>query len=158
MAKKLSSLEQEPQAEMLFNYFNEVSIISQLSSAMFEKTLPFGLTNAQFSVLNWFIRVDSEATPGRLATAFQVTAGAMTNTLQKLASKQLIKVEPDPNSGRKKRVTITEKGREQLEQSINCAMPMFSELLQQFDTTKMDSQLPLLREIRKTLDEMRYKK
>lgn len=158
MVKKLSSFDQEPQAEMLFNYFNEISIISQLSAAMFEKNLPFELTNAQFSVLNWFIRVDSEATPGRLATAFQVTAGAMTNTLQKLAAKQLIKVEPDPNSGRKKRVTITEKGRQQLEQAINCAMPMFGELLQQFDAAKIDSQLPLLREIRETLDEMRYKK
>ncbi|MFT4670889.1 MAG: DNA-binding MarR family transcriptional regulator [Pseudohongiellaceae bacterium] len=158
MAKKLSSFDQEPQAETLFNYFNEISIISQLSAAMFEKALPFGLTNAQFSVLNWFIRVDSEASPGRLATAFQVTAGAMTNTLQKLAAKQLIKVEPDPHSGRKKIVTITDKGRQQLEQAISSAMPLFTELSQQFDSAKIDSQLPLLREIRERLDEMRYEK
>ena len=59
MVKKLSSFDQEPQAETIFSYFNEISIISQLSAAMFEKALPFGLTNAQFSVLNWFIRVDS---------------------------------------------------------------------------------------------------
>jgi DNA-binding MarR family transcriptional regulator len=158
MAKKLSSFDQEPRADMLFSYFNEISIISQLSGAMFEKALPLGLTNAQFSVLNWFIRVDSEATPGRLATAFQVTAGAMTNTLQKLAAKQLIKVEPDPDSGRKKRVTITEKGRDQLEQAILCAMPIFDELLPLFDSAKIENQLPLLQEIRKTLDDMRYKK
>jgi len=158
MVKKLSSFDQEPQAETIFSYFNEISIISQLSAAMFEKALPFGLTNAQFSVLNWFIRVDSEASPGRLATAFQVTAGAMTNTLQKLAAKQLIKVEPDPHSGRKKVVTITEKGRQQLEQAISSAMPLFAELSQLFDTAKIDSQLPLLREVRETLDEMRYKK
>jgi len=158
MAKKLSSFDQEPQAETLFSYFNEISIISHLGAAMFEKALPFGLTNAQFSVLNWFIRVDSEASPGRLATAFQVTAGAMTNTLQKLAAKQLIKVEPDPHSGRKKVVTITEKGRQQLEQAISSAMPLFAELSQLFDTAKIDSQLPLLREVRETLDEMRYKK
>jgi DNA-binding MarR family transcriptional regulator len=158
MTKKLSSFDQEPRAEALFNYFNEISIISQLSGAMFEKALPLGLTNAQFSVLNWFLRVDSEATPGRLATAFQVTAGAMTNTLQKLATKQLIKVEPDPLSGRKKRVTITEKGRQQLEQAIMSTMPLFAELSQQLDAAKVDGQLPLLREIRETLDEMRYKK
>ncbi len=158
MSKTLSSFDQEPEAEVLFSYFNEISIISQLSGAMFEKGLPFGLTNAQFSVLNWFIKVDSEATPGRLATAFQVTAGAMTNTLKKLAAKQLIKVEPDPNSGRKKRVTITEKGRNQLEQAILCTMPVFVELLQLLDSAKIEKQLPLLQEIRKTLDEMRYKK
>jgi|TARA_B110000971_G_scaffold108284_1_gene110948 DNA-binding MarR family transcriptional regulator len=158
MSKTLSSFDQEPEAEVLFSYFNEISIISQLSGAMFEKGLPFGLTNAQFSVLNWFIKVDSEATPGRLATAFQVTAGAMTNTLKKLAAKQLIKVEPDPNSGRKKRVTITEKGRNQLEQAILCTMPVFGELLQLLDSAKIEKQLPLLQEIRKTLDEMRYKK
>jgi hypothetical protein len=47
MAKKLSSFDQEPGAAMLFSYFNEISIISQLSGAMFEKELPFGLSYAR---------------------------------------------------------------------------------------------------------------
>jgi DNA-binding MarR family transcriptional regulator len=52
-----------------------------------QQNLPAGLTVSQFSVLNWFIRVDNVATPGRLSTAFQVTKGAMTNTLKKLHEK-----------------------------------------------------------------------
>ena len=75
VTKKISSNSGE---SPLFAYFNEIGIIAQLSSAQFEKTLPARLNNSQFSVLNWFRRVDSQATPGRLATAFQVTAGAMT--------------------------------------------------------------------------------
>lgn len=153
MVKRASSAESE--AAILFGYFNEIGIISQLSSTMFEKALPFGLTNAQFFVLNWFIRVDNEASPGRLAAAFQVTAGAMTNTLAKLAAKQLIKIEPDPNSGRKKRVTITKKGRQQREQAIASAMPIFSELSKHFDSAKVAKQLPQLREMREFLDVMR---
>jgi len=71
----------------LFSFFNEIGIIAQLASNLFAQSLPGGLTQSQFSVLNWFARVDSEATPKRLATAFQVTPGAMTNTLKKLAEK-----------------------------------------------------------------------
>ena len=78
--------------ETLFSYFNELNIISQLSNGIFEQNLPAGLTVSQFSVLNWFIRVDNVATPGRLSTAFQVTKGAMTNTLKKLHEKKLISI------------------------------------------------------------------
>ena len=59
--------------DAVFTYFNEIGIISQLSTVLFEQSLPEGLTLSQFSVLNWFVRVDVEATPGRLARAFQVT-------------------------------------------------------------------------------------
>ncbi|MFL2838842.1 MAG: MarR family winged helix-turn-helix transcriptional regulator [Pseudohongiellaceae bacterium] len=88
----------------IFGFFTEVSIIAQLSISLFERHLPEGLTHSQFGVLNWFHRVDDEAaTPGRLAAAFQVTPGAMTNTLKRLGAKALIKVEPDASSGRRKR-------------------------------------------------------
>jgi DNA-binding MarR family transcriptional regulator len=145
------------QSDLLFNYFTEIGIIAQLSATMFERQLPEGLTLAQFSVLNWFTRVDDEATPGRLAKAFQVTGGAMTNTLRKLQSKGLIKVEPDPHSGRKKRVTMTEAGRRLRERAIAAAMQLFREHQSGMDMEIIKRQLAELQDIRQYLDEYRYR-
>lgn len=143
-------------AQLLFAYFNEIGIISQLSSNMFEQALPQGLTSAQFGVLNWFARVDSVATPGRLATAFQVTAGAMTNTLKKLEAKQYVKIEPDPLSGRKKRVTATEKGKAARLEAMKFAEPLVAELLAAVDMSKINEQITELRKMREYLDARRY--
>lgn len=141
----------------LFTYFNEIGIISQLSGNLFERNLPDGLTSSQFGVLNWFIRVDNEATPGRLATAFQVTGGAMTNTLKKLEGKGLIKVEPDDSSGRQKRVTITASGRRMRDKAISAAAPMFTEFAAQFSANSIARQTKELQKVRQYLDEYRYR-
>lgn len=142
----------------IFLLLNEIGIISQLSTAQFERCLPTDLNNSQFGVLNWFFRVDSEATPGRLATAFQVTAGAMTNTLKKLEAKKFIQVEPDANSGRKKKVTITAEGREIRQLAIASAAPMLQEFAAAFPTADIEKQVRELQKIRQYLDERRYLK
>ncbi|MEQ8312989.1 MAG: MarR family winged helix-turn-helix transcriptional regulator [Gammaproteobacteria bacterium] len=144
-------------AGILFTFFNEIGIISQLSGKLFESQLPDGLTSSQFGVLNWFHRVDDEATPKRLAVAFQVTGGAMTNTLKRLQSKGLIKVVPDPNSGRQKKVTITAKGRMMRDKAIAAAAPLFEEFAREFPVGQLEAQLSTLREIRQYLDEYRYR-
>ncbi len=142
---------------MLFSFFTEIGIISQLSSTLFESVLPEGLTLAQFGVLNWFSRVDTEATPGRLAKAFQVTGGAMTNTLKKLERRQLIKIEPDPHSGRKKRVTMTKKGEQMRELAIHATAPLLNELTNKFDKNFILNQIKELAEVRRYLDERRFR-
>lgn len=141
----------------LFAYFNEIGIISQLSSNLFERNLPAGLNNSQFGVLNWFNRVDSEATPGRLATAFQVTAGAMTNTLKKLEAKGFVTIEPDEHSGRKKKVTITEQGQQIRDEAIAAAAPLFAEFAKQFPEASIARQLKELQKVGRYLDERRYR-
>lgn len=141
----------------IFGFFTEVSIIAQLSINLFERHLPEGLTNSQFGVLNWFHRVDDEATPGRLATAFQVTPGAMTNTLKRLEAKALIKVEPDASSGRRKRVTITPQGRDMRQRAIESAAPLLAEFIQAFSPAAIAGQTRELAKIREYLDEYRYR-
>lgn len=154
MAKQIPS---ETSESPLFTYFNEIGIIAQLSNALFERNLPEGLNNSQFGVLNWFSRVDSEASPGRLATAFQVTAGAMTNTLKKLESKGLVKIEPDEFSGRKKRVTITTQGEAVRKQAIASAAPLFQEFAAKFDHKSIELQVEQLQKVREYLDQRRYR-
>ncbi len=145
------------QPDLLFTFFNELNIISQLSSNMFERAMPDGLNTSQFTVLNWFVRVDSEATPARLATAFQVTRGAMTNTLKKLESKGLVNVRTNEASGRSKLVTMTPKGKEVRDAAIAAAAPMLSDFAKQYDANQISHLLPQLIEIRQYLDEYRFR-
>lgn len=143
--------------EIAFQFFNEIGIISQLSSNAFESCLPDGLTISQFGVLNWFSRVDTEATPGRLAIAFMVTKGAMTNTLKRLEDKGFVQVRPDENSGRRKLVTMTAAGADARARSLNAVGPFLVKLLQEFSTADFAASLPFLEKVRTYLDEQRYR-
>ena len=138
-----------------FEFFNEIGIIAQLSSNQMQRAMPHGLTQSQFSVLNWFIRVDSQATPGRLAKAFQVTRGAMTNTLGKLESKGFIEVTPDPASGRSKIVRLTPAGRRARDRAIAASNGPLKEFLETFPRATLNEALPLLKSIRAYLDDAR---
>jgi len=142
--------------KLAFTFFNEINIIAQLSSNAFDRALPIGLSRSQFSVLNWFVRVDSVATPGRLSTAFMVTKGAMTNTLKKLQEKGLIDVKPDESNGRQKIVTMTARGRQVRDQALREAGPMMMEYVEHFSLDGLRQQLPFLQELRQYLDEKRY--
>jgi len=138
-----------------FEFFNEIGIIGQLSSNRMQRKLPHGLNQSQFSVLNWFIRVDDHATPGRLARAFQVTAGAMTNTLGKLSAKGFVRIEPDPTSGRSKIVTLTDSGRRAREEAVAAIGEDLADFLGAFSEARLKKVLPLLREARAFLDAAR---
>ncbi|MEQ1783915.1 MAG: helix-turn-helix domain-containing protein, partial [Hyphomonadaceae bacterium] len=89
---------------LYFRLFTEIGIINQLSSNRLERELPDGMSLAQFGVLNHFVRLGGQWAPTRLARAFQVTKGAMTNTLQRLEAQGLVKVVPDPKDARAKLV------------------------------------------------------
>ncbi|MBO6656759.1 MAG: MarR family transcriptional regulator [Pseudomonadales bacterium] len=143
------------QTDTLFTFFNEIGIISQLATSMFEQQLPHELTISQFGVLNWFVRVDAQATPSRLARAFQVTGGAMTNTLKKLESKGFIEVRPDEKSGRQKRVTLTKSGRKARDESIAAVGPLLAELAEAFPATGLERQVKQLSKVREYLDDYR---
>jgi len=141
--------------EAAYAFFNEVNIIAQLSSNRMARALPHAMTLSQFSVLNWFTRVDREATPGRLARAFQVTNGAMTNTLGKLSAKGFIELDADPSSGRRKRVRMTAKGRRAHASAIARIHPALRETIAHVGVAPLAASLPLLRVVRMHLDESR---
>ncbi len=138
-----------------YRFFNEIGIIAQLSSNQMQRTLPFDLNQSQFSVLNWFVRVDDEATPGRLARAFQVSKGAMTNTLGKLRDKGFISIEPDPDSGRRKLVRLTPAGRQAREAAVAATFPLLEDFLERFAEDEIGRLLPVLERIRQYLDAAR---
>lgn len=143
------------EAEALFSYFNEIAALAGIATRLFEKHLPAGLTQAQFNVLNWFVQVDVESTPGHLAKAFEVTSSDMTHTLKKLADKKFIAIRPNPLSGRQKQVTITPAGLEMRARAISAVAPLLSDFGAMFPAQTLAAQLDQLREIRHYLDDLR---
>ena len=143
------------EGELVFRLFNEIGIIAQLSTTRFERSLPHGMNRSQFSILNWFCRVDDHASPGRLAKAMEVTKGAITNTLKKLEARGFITISPDENSGRQKVVRLTPEGRSARDAAIQSAAPTFSLFLESVSAAEVNRLLPELEKIRKVLDEAR---
>jgi|TARA_Y100000310_G_C20700289_1_gene829088 DNA-binding MarR family transcriptional regulator len=155
MKDKRSFAPDRAELDLVFTLFNEIGIISQLSGTQFERLLPDGLSRSQFTILNWFCRVDDQATPGRLARALELTRGAITNSIKKLEAKQLITITPDKSSGRQKIVRLTKKGRQLRDRSILSAHPLMMQVLQDVGVKKLTTLLPALQEIREYLDARR---
>ena len=136
----------------LFLFLNEIGIIDQLARAKMESTLPDGLRMSQFIVLNHLVRLGGLWSPARLASAFQLTKGAMTNTLQRLEARGLIEVSADPDDGRGKLVGLTAAGAEMREQCIESVAPFLIELEKNFGRKRIADAIPLLTEVRQFLD------
>lgn len=66
-----------------------------------------------------------------------------------------VNIEPDASSGRKKRVTITRRGRVLRNKAIAAAAPLFQEFEEQFPVSKIDKLLRELQKIRQYLDARR---
>jgi DNA-binding MarR family transcriptional regulator len=149
-------LSSPPPEAAAFAFFNEIGIINQLASTQFERVMPAGLSLAGFSVLNHFVRLNKKAeAPAKLARAFQVTKGAMTNTLQRLEAQGWVLVAADPEDGRAKLVSITPAGRKTRDAAIAALAPVFAEFFAKLDPKLLAQALPTLARVRETLDQAR---
>jgi len=140
---------------LYFQFFNEIGIINQLGTAMFEARLPKGVLVSHFSVLSHLIRVQDGRTPLELARAFQVAKTTMTHTLAGLQKMGYIEMRPNPEDARSKRVWLTEEGRAFRDQAIFSLMPEFTMLATQISAQDLKALLPGLEAIRKFMDAAR---
>lgn len=138
-----------------FAFFNEVGILYQLSSAMFEARLPPGFTVSQFAILNHLIRVKDGRTPLDLARAFQVPKTTMTHSLAVLERHALIRTAPNPEDGRSKCVWITDAGRTFRDQAIAALAPDIATLATHFPSEGLAQAMPTLIELRRVMDARR---
>lgn len=141
-----------------FRIMNEIGIIDQLGTTLFERAMPYELTLPQFIVLNHFVRLGGEKSPHELANAIQVTKATMTSTLQRLEAKGFIVSTPDPKDGRGKCIAITDLGRIARQQSIEAIAGDLKDMETEVGTTTMEAALPFLVALRKFLDERRNPK
>lgn len=102
---------QTVQDPLEFQVLNEIGIISQLAENLAARLLSPHLNMSQFIVLNHFVRLGGARSLVRLASAMQVTKGAMTNTVARLQAKGWLAVRADPEDGRGKLLSLTAAGR-----------------------------------------------
>jgi DNA-binding MarR family transcriptional regulator len=137
----------------VFQLLTEIAIIEQLARNALERALPDGLRQPHFALLNHLVRLGDGKSPVALARAFQTAKAAMTNTLQRLESRGLVRVEPDPEDGRGKRVFLTDAGREMRERAIAAVGPMIADIGSVLP--EAEALLPALRRLRAHLDAAR---
>ena len=118
--------------------------------------MPAGLSMAGFVVLNHMIRLGhAHRAPAQIASAVQVTKGAMTGTLKRLEAESWIVVIPDPEDGRGKRVSVTPAGRTVRDAAIARLAPEFDQLFARVDPDALSAILPTLQDVRRALDAAR---
>lgn len=138
----------------LLALLTEIGIIAHLTATRFDRAAPGGLNASQFGVLNHFARTAKPfETPARLARAFQVSKGNMTNTVQRLEALGLVTVEPDPTDGRGKRVRPTAAGLAAQGAAVDALRPQYESLLAGLDQAGIASALPIVHALRLALDE-----
>ena len=135
-----------------FRFFNELGIVTQLAYSRIDRALPEGLSRAQFSVLNNFVRLGGTRSPSGLARAFQVTRGAMTNTLARLEAAGCVRIEASSADGRGKVVSITRKGIRLRNRAVASAGRAFDDLDAVLSEADMAELLPRVQALRAYLD------
>lgn len=137
---------------MIFGFFNEVGIVSQLSGALFGRLVPQNVHLSHFIVLNHLTRLGDGRTPVQIANALQVTKATMTHTLGVLGKHGFVTLQPHPTDGRSKVVLLTPAGRSFREEAISSMAPAFRYLADNISMGELAAALPVLEKVRKLLD------
>lgn len=99
-------------SEMTLLILREIAITADSSRRRLRETLPQGLGEAQFDVLNHLtFTTNRNETPSDLARSFHVTRPAMTQTLNRLRAAGLVELVPALQDRRVRHVRLTAKGR-----------------------------------------------
>ena len=140
---------------LAFQVLNEIGIIDQLAQNRAARLLGPALNLSQFVVLNHFSRLGGPRSLVQLASAMQVTKGAMSNTVARLAAKGLVVVQPDPADGRSKQVRLSDAGHAARQQALADLARGLADLDRDIPPETLLTALPLLRQLRVWFDSHR---
>lgn len=136
---------------LAISLFSEVLAADQMVRNRLSRVLPKGMEISHFSVLNQLAWLESERTPAQLAETFNVTRGAMTNTLNRLEWAGYVHIRPDWDDARRKMVGISPAGLRAREQALSGIAPMIAEVIDNLGEDRVRETLPILRELRQRL-------
>ncbi|GAA3060513.1 MarR family transcriptional regulator [Streptomyces roseofulvus] len=111
---------------------------------------PYGMGLGEFDVLATLRRSGEPYTlsPRELTATLMITTGGMTGRLDKLEKAGLLTRSPDPNDRRGLRVTLTERGRELVDQAVGAGLERQREAVEAALTREEAEQLAgLLRKL-----------
>ena len=143
------------QTPPIFRFFTEVAIVWQLARAILDRVMPEGLTYAQFSIHNHFVRLGGERSLVELARTFQVTKPAMTKLVRKLEEGGFVIVRANPRDSRGKQVAITGRGLAARQSAVEALAPILAELRSAFGAEAFAEAEPFLARVREWLETRR---
>ena len=130
--------------------FSELFVADQLARSRVAKVLPKGMELSHFSVLNLLAR-GGERSPAELARAFNVTRGAMTNTIGKLEWAGYVHVRPDWDDARRKFVSVSPAGIKARDAAYSAVTPILDDAVNAIGRDRVRAALPVIRELRRLL-------
>ena len=133
--------------------FTELLMADQMARNRISKVLPKGMEISHFSVLNYLAQTNTPRTPAQIARTFNLTKGAITNTLGKLEIAGHIHISPDWDDARRKQVAISPAGRSARQAALDAIGPVIGEIADRIGEEKLRTAIPVLREIRLGLSE-----
>jgi DNA-binding MarR family transcriptional regulator len=143
----------KPSDSIAISLLSEIIVLDQLARARLSKVLPKGMELSHFSVLNHLAHVHGERSPAELARVFNVTRGAMTNTLNKLELAGQIHIRPDWDDARRTFVSISGAGKLARDSALAAAAPVLADLVSATGPNELKSTLSVLREMRRSLSD-----
>jgi DNA-binding MarR family transcriptional regulator len=144
----------EPEDHPDIQVFDEIRYIEHLVRTAIARKLPVGLTYPQFEVMNLLSRRGDGITPLEIARALQMTKSGLTNTLQRLHARGLIRVEICANDLRRKRIWLPPEGKQAYAQAMVAIRPRMESLRDGFTQKEFRDALPFLKALRTWLGEM----
>jgi DNA-binding MarR family transcriptional regulator len=142
-----------PQTHPDVQVFNEIASIHRRIREIVTSRLPPGMTFPQYELLKYLSGQAEASTPADIATALNLTPGAITNTLQRMEAAKLAQVSSDPIDGRKKRVVMTPHGQQLYRDCLAAIRPKIGNLREGFTAAEFRDALPFLRALRVWLTE-----
>lgn len=131
--------------------FSELLAVDQSVRSRLTRVLPKGMEISHFSVLNHLAWHEGERSPAQLAETFNLTRGAMTNTLSRLEWAGYVHIRPDWDDARRKMVAISPAGLRAREQALSSIAPLVSDVIDQLGEESVRATLPILRQLRMQL-------
>lgn len=134
--------------DLAVSLFSEILVVEQLARTSVARVLPKGMELSHFSVLNHLAHSATERSPAQLAKTFNLTRGAMTNTLHKLEWAGWVHIRPDWDDARRKMVAISPSGQSARNAALAAIAPLISDVVTSVGEDKVRTALPVLREMR----------
>ncbi|WP_296429738.1 MarR family transcriptional regulator [Yoonia sp.] len=134
--------------DLAVSLFSEILVVEQLARTSVARVLPKGMELSHFSVLNHLAHSATERSPAQLAKTFNLTRGAMTNTLHKLEWAGWVHIRPDWDDARRKMVAISPSGQSARNAALAAIAPLIADVVTSVGEDKVRTALPVLREMR----------